>query len=232
MAAGQLRIVFKGRPSFGGHWVDCPETDYLPAKVITLYSTPAGVAGTCGKTHRVTDDNGRRQKPSECLFQVTQVTREELQALAAPGKTGRVRGRLPTGTTVDAQIISLGTGTGTGAQGKTAPGKGGPASQAFGAAKNGKGAAAPGAQAPARVPRGGGGAATAFFNALAATAGAVGQVAGAAGQIAGSAASAVGSVADLGKEGIGAARDGIKEAGAYGARRHERKMRDGGGSDD
>ncbi|MFE4658209.1 hypothetical protein ACFRFJ_16185 [Streptomyces hydrogenans] len=230
MAAGQVRIVFKGRPSFGGHWVDCPETDYVPAKIITLYSTPAGVAGTCGKTHRVKDDNGRRQKPSECLFQVTQVTREELQALAAPGKTGRVRGKLPTGTAVDAQIISLGTGTG--AQGKAAPGKGGTAAQAFGAAKNGKGAAPNAAQAQARVPRGGGGAATAFFNAVAATAGAVGQVAGAAGQIAGSAASAVGSVADLGKEGVGLARDGVKEAGAYGSRRHERKMRDGGDGGD
>ena len=224
MAAGQVRIVFKGRPSFGGHWVDCPDTPHFPAKVITLYVTPAGVVGTCGKTHRGRDDNGRKTSPAECVFQVQQVTKEELQALAAPGKTGRVRGRLPTGTTVDAQVISLGTGTG--AQGKAAPGKGGPASQAFAAAKNGKGAAAPGAQAPARVPRGGGGAATAFFNAIAATAGAVGQVAGAAGQIAGSAASAVGSVADLGKEGIGAARDGIKEAGAAGSRRHERKMRD------
>ncbi|GGY70952.1 hypothetical protein GCM10010363_60080 [Streptomyces omiyaensis] len=229
-AAGPVRIVFKGRPAFGGHWVDCPDTPHFPAKVITLYITPAGVVGTCGKTHTGRDDNGRKTKPAECVFQVQHVTKEELQALAAPGKTGRVRGKLPTGTSVDAQIISLGAGTG--AQGAAAPGKGGAAAQAFGAAKNGKGAAAAGAQAPARVPRGGGGAASAFFNAVAATAGAVGQVAGAAGQIAGSAASAVGSVADLGKEGIGAARDGIKEAGKYGQRRHERKMRDGGDSDD
>ncbi|MEV7535403.1 hypothetical protein [Streptomyces hydrogenans] len=229
MAAG-LRIVFKGRPAFGGHWIDCPETPYLPAKVITLYVTAAGVSGSCGKQHRIRDAEGNTGKPGECLFQVTQVTAAELQALAAPGKTGRVSGRLPTGTSVDAQIISLGTGTGV--QGKATPGKGGAAAQAFAAAKNGKGAAAPGAQAPARVPRGGGGAASAFFNAIAATAGAVGQVAGAAGQVAGSAASAVGSVADLGKEGIGAARDGIKEAGKASARRHERKMRDDGDSDD
>ncbi|MFF3843419.1 hypothetical protein [Streptomyces sp. NPDC001930] len=213
--AGQVRIVFRGRPAFGGHWVDCPETPHFPAKLITLYVTPAGVAGTCGKTHRVRDDNGRRGKPSECIFQVTQVTREELQALAAPGKTGRVRGKLPTGKSVDVQIISLGAGTGV-TGGKAGGGK---AAQAFGAAKNGKGAAA-----PARVPRGGGGAATAFFGAIAATAGAVGQVAG-------SAASIVSSAADLGKEGVGLARDGVKEAGAYGSRRHERKMR-GSGSDD
>lgn len=216
MPAGSLQIVFKGRPAFGGHWVDCPEAKTSwPTKVIKLYVTPAGVVGTCGQTHRPRGDDGRRAKAAECVFQVEAVTKEELQALAAPGKTGRVRGKLPTGKSVDAQIISLG------APAAGAQAGGGKAAQAFAAAQNGKGAAP---AAPARVPRGGGGAMTAFFGAIAATAGAVGQIAGAAGQVAGSAASIAGSAADLGKEGVGLARDGVKEAGAYGARRHERKM--------
>ncbi|MFJ4343205.1 hypothetical protein [Streptomyces sp. NPDC088915] len=215
------QIVFKGRPAFGGHWVDCPSTPHLPAKVITLHITPAGVMGTCGKKHPVENDQGQRMGgTAECLFPVKQVTKEELEALAAPGRTGRVRGKLPTGKGVDAQIISFGTGTGAGAGAGKGPGGKGGAAQAFGAASKGKGAAT----APARVPRGGGGAATAFFNALAATA-------GAAGQIAGSAASIVGSAADLGKEGVGLARDGVREAGAYGSRRHERKMRKDSSSD-
>lgn len=225
MASGPLQIVFKGRPSFGGHWVDCPEArPGWGSKVIKLYVTPAGVVGTCGQTHRPRGDDGRKAKAAECVFQVAQVTREELQALAAPNKTGRVRGKLPTGKAVDAQIISFG------APAAGAQAGGGKAAQAFAAAKNGKGAAAP--AAPARVPRGGGGAMTAFFGAIAATAGAVGQVAGAAGQVAGSAASIVGSAADLGKEGVGLARDGVKEAGAYGSRRHERKMRGSDSGDD
>ncbi|MFJ4866162.1 hypothetical protein [Streptomyces sp. NPDC088748] len=213
------QIVFKGRPVFGGHAVTCPEakTGYAP-KVLRLYVTPAGVLGSCGQQHRLTDDDGRQGPPAECMFPVAEVTKEELAALAAPGKTGRVRGKLPTGKPVDAEIISLGAPAG-------AQAGGGKAAQAFAAAQNGGKSAAP--AAPARVPRGGGGAMTAFFGAVAATAGAAGQIAGAAGQVAGSAASAVGSVAGLGKEGIGLARDGVKEAGAYGARRHERKMRDG-----
>ncbi|MFD3700687.1 hypothetical protein ACFWUZ_31925 [Streptomyces sp. NPDC058646] len=223
MAAGALQIVFKGRPSFGGHWVECPEAKPgWGSKVIKLYVTPAGVVGTCGQTHRPVGDDGRKAKPAECVFQVAQVTKEELQALAAPNKTGRVRGKLPTGKAVDAEIISFG------APAAGAQAGGGKAAQAFAAAKNGKGAAP---AAPARVPRGGGGAMTAFFGAIAATAGAAGQIAGAAGQVAGSAASIVGSAADLGKEGVGLARDGVKEAGAYGSRRHERKMREGDSGD-
>ncbi|WP_432158226.1 hypothetical protein [Streptomyces sp. bgisy153] len=218
MAGGPMQIVFKGRPSFGGHWVDCPEASpgWGGTKVIKLYVTPAGVVGSCGQTHRPRGDDGRKAKAAECVFQVNQVTKEELQALAAPGKTGRVRGKLPTGKAVDAQIISLGAAS---PGGGTQSG-GGKAAQAFGVAKNGKGAPA----APARVPRGGGGAAAAFFNAIAATATAAGTVAG-------SAASIVGSAADLGKEGVGLARDGVKEAGAYGARRHERKMAKGDDGD-
>ncbi|MFI7020117.1 hypothetical protein [Streptomyces sp. NPDC050164] len=215
---GPLQIIFKGRPSFGGHWVDCPEakTGWGGTKVIKLYVTPAGVVGSCGQTHRPRGDDGRKAKAAECVFQVAQVTKEELQALAAPNKTGRVRGKLPTGKAVDAQIISLG------APAAGAQAGGGKAAQAFAQANGGKG----GGQE--RVARGGGGAATAFFNALGATAMAAGQVAG-------SAASIVGSAADLGKEGIGLARDGVREAGAYGERRHERKMAKGdddGGSDE
>lgn len=215
------QIVFKGRPVFGGHAVTCPEakTGYAP-KVLRLYVTPAGVLGSCGQQHRLTDDTGRRGPAAECMFPVAEVTKEELAALAAPGKTGRVRGKLPTGKPVDAEIISLGAPA-------AAQAGGGKAAQAFAAAQNGGKGAAP--AAPARVARGGGGAMSAFFGAVAATAGAAGQIAGAAGQVAGSAANAVGSVAGLGKEGIGLARDGVREAGAYGARRHERKMRDDGG---
>jgi hypothetical protein len=218
MAAAPKQIVFKGRPVFGGRWIDCPEAKPgWPAKVITLTVTAAGVAGSCGKKHRLKGQHGRRARPAHCLFQVQLVTAEELQMLAAPGKTGRVRGKLPNGKSLDVNIISFdGSGAKVG---------GGQAAQAFAAAKNGKDAAP---AAPARVPRGGGGAATAFFGAIAATAGAVGQVAGAAGQVAGSAANAIGSVSDLGKEGVGLARDGVKEAGAAGARRHERKMHDSG----
>lgn len=209
-ATGPVQIVFKGGPSFGGHWITCPEAKPgWPPKVIRLYVTPAGVLGSCGQTHRPRDDHGRKAKPAECVFPVTRVTKEELQALAAPGKTGRVRGKLPTGKAVDAQIISLGSAAGAAKAG------GGQAAQAFAAAANGKGAAN---NAPARVPRGDGGAAAAFFNA-------VGAAATAAGTVAGAAASAVGSAADLGKEGVGLARDGVREAGAYGARRHQRKMR-------
>ncbi|MFH8642275.1 hypothetical protein [Streptomyces goshikiensis] len=213
------QIVFKGRPVFGGHAVTCPEakTGYAP-KVLRLYVTPAGVLGSCGQQHRLTDDNGRQGPAAECMFPVREVTKEELAALAAPGKTGRVRGKLPTGKPVDAEIISLGAPA-------AAQAGGGKAAQAFAAASQGGGKGAAPA-APARVPRGDGGAMTAFFGAVAATAGAAGQIAGAAGQVAGSAASTVGSVAGLGKEGIGLARDGVKEAGAFGARRHQRKMRE------
>ncbi|WP_331721770.1 hypothetical protein OG596_38820 (plasmid) [Streptomyces sp. NBC_01102] len=226
MAAGALQIVFKGTPNFGGVPVRCPESGSGPSwgtTVIRLYVTPAGVLGSCGQTHRPRGDDGRKAKPAECAFQVEAVTKEELQALAAPNKTGRVRGKLPTGKALDVQIISFGAPPAGAAQAS-----GGKAAQAFAAAKNGKGAAP---AAPARVARGGGGAMTAFFGAIAATAGAAGQIAGAAGQVAGSAASIVGSAADLGKEGVGLARDGVREAGAYGGRRHERKMRDTGSDD-
>ncbi|MEU2076622.1 hypothetical protein [Streptomyces sp. NPDC013489] len=219
-----VQILFKGNPVFGGHAVTCPEAGRRRTKLTKLYVTPAGVLGSCGQTHRPRGDNGRKAKAAECAFEVPAVTVQELQALAAPNKTGRVRGKLPTGKVLDVEIVSFG-GPAAGAQAG-----GGKAASAFAAAKNGKGAAAN--NAPARVPRGGGGAAAAFFNAVAATAGAVGQVAGAAGQVAGSAASIVGSAADLGKEGIGAARDGIKEAGKYGERRHERKMASGGDDDE
>ncbi|WP_443062785.1 hypothetical protein [Streptomyces sp. NBC_00390] len=171
MPAGPQQIVFKRRPAFGGHWADCPEAKTgWPAKAIKLYVTPAGVTGTCGQTHRPRGDDGRKARPAECVFQVEQVTKEELQALAAPGKTGRVRGKLPTGKSVDGQIISFG------ARAAGSQAGGGNAAQAFAAAKNGKGAAAP--AAPAQVPRGGSGAMTAFFGAVAATAGAVGQARG------------------------------------------------------
>ncbi|WP_415961989.1 hypothetical protein [Streptomyces sp. 021-4] len=216
---GPAQIVFKGSPLFGGQAVKCPqETRLIPSKVIRLYVTPAGVVGTCGLTHRPRDEQGRKARPAECVFEVPHVTKDELAALAAPGKTGRVRGKLPTGKVIDVQIISLGADT------KASAG-GGKAAQAFAAAKGAKGAAGASA-APARVQRGGGGAMAAFFGAVAATAGAAGQIAGAAGQVAGSAASIVGSAADLGKESVGLARDGVREAGASGARRHERKMRD------
>ncbi|WP_189846688.1 hypothetical protein [Streptomyces rubiginosohelvolus] len=206
-----VEILFKGNPAFGGHAVTCPEvkSGIGRSKLTKLYVTPAGVLGSCGQTHRPRGDNGRKAKPAECAFEVPAVTVQELQALAAPKKTGRVRGKLPTGKVLDVEIVSLGAAA-AGAQAG-----GGKAAQAFAKAQGGKGQAA-----PQRAPRGGGGAAAAFFNAIAATATAAGTVAG-------SAASIVGSAADLGKEGVGLARDGVKEAGAYGSRRHERKMAKG-----
>ncbi|MBD2829945.1 hypothetical protein ID875_21525 [Streptomyces globisporus] len=63
------------------------------------------------------------------------MTKEELAALAAPGKTGRVRGKLPTGKVLDVSIVSLG------ADGKKTAAGGGKAAAAFAAAKSGKGAA-------------------------------------------------------------------------------------------
>ncbi|MGW1226612.1 hypothetical protein [Streptomyces sp. NPDC002530] len=215
--SGTARIVFKGNPKFGGRPVTCPQSGSGPnwgTTVIQMYVTMAGVMGSCGRTHRTQADYELPQS-AECIFQVEDVTKEELQALAAPGKTGRVRGKLPTGKTVDVQIISFGAPS-AGAQAG-----GGKAAQAYAQAKGGKGQTA-----PQRAPRGGGGAAAAFFNAVAATATAAGTVAG-------SAASIVGSAADLGKEGVGLARDGVREAGAYGGRRHERKMAKGddGGSE-
>ncbi|MFJ2738005.1 MULTISPECIES: hypothetical protein [unclassified Streptomyces] len=66
---------------------------------------------------------------------------------------------------------------------------------------------------------------TAEFGALAAVAGAVGTTAAAG-------ASAIRSAADLGREGIGLACDGVREARAGGERRHERKMHAAGSGGD
>ncbi|MFC1405750.1 MULTISPECIES: hypothetical protein [Streptacidiphilus] len=187
-----------------------------PPRELTLISTGATVSATCGEKHRGPDGGGAR---AQCFFPVEQLTAANLGVLAT-GKPGRFRLTLPGGS-----VVVEGTLLATGQAATQSP-----AARAAGAAAAKSGKAAP--AGPAKpAGRATGGAMTAAFGALAAVAGAVGQTAAAAGQVATAGASAVGSVADLGREGIGVARDGIREAGAYGERRHERKMTGRGSKD-
>lgn len=193
-------IKIRGALTVGGAIIRCPGrgAGNVPRE-LTLMTSGSAVNATCGEKHRG-EDGGKR---AQCWFRVEQLTAANLNTLAQ-GKPGNFRMVIKDGAKVEGKLAAIG-GT---ANASTA---------ARAAAASNKGDKAP--AGPARpAGRATGGAMTAAFGALAAVATATGQVASAS-------ASAVGSMADLGREGVGAARDGIKEAGAYGERRHERKMR-------
>ncbi|MFF4709502.1 hypothetical protein [Streptomyces sp. NPDC001297] len=202
-------IKVRGPLKIGTDTLRCPgrgERD--TPRELTLMSNGKAVTATCGQKHKG-EDGGRR---AQCFFPVEQLTAANLGILAQ-GKPGRFRLTLTDGTKVEGILAAVGAAAANS-----------PAARAAAAvdAKNGK----TGQAGPAKpAGRATGGAMTAAFGALAA-------VAGAAGQIATAGASAVESASSLGREGIGVARDGIREAGAYGERRHERKMRGGGDGGD
>ncbi|MCY1649228.1 hypothetical protein OVA19_00125 [Streptomyces sp. SL203] len=207
-------IKFRGQLTVGGNAVRCPGRDSSPRE-LTLMTSGAAVTATCGEKHRG-EGGGKR---AQCFFPVAELTAANLATLAQ-GRPGAFRLTLPKGATVEGRIAAVGGGGADSTAARAA---------AAANAKSGKAAPAGPAKPAGRAT---GGAMTAAFGALAAVAGAVGQTAGAVGQVATAGASAVGSVADLGREGIGAGRDVIHEAGAYGERRHQRKMRGGGDGGD
>ncbi|MFI7142873.1 hypothetical protein ACIBQ5_35780 [Streptomyces massasporeus] len=207
-------IKVRGPLKIGTDTLRCPgRSERDTPRELTLMANGKTVTATCGQKHRG-EDGGRR---AQCFFPVEQLTAANLGVLAQ-GKPGRFRLTLTDGTKVEGILAAVGataansTAARAAAAANAKAGKTGPAGPAMPAG------------------RATGGAMTAAFGAIAA-------VAGAAGQIATAGASAVESAASLGREGIGVARDGIREAGAYGERRHERKMRaadggtDGGGED-
>ncbi|WP_143668769.1 hypothetical protein [Streptomyces sp. b62] len=212
-------IKVRGPLKIGTDTLRCPgrgEGD--TPRELTLMSNGKTVTATCGQRHKG-EDGGRR---AQCFFPVEQLTAANLGILAQ-GRPGRFRLTLADGTTrVEGILAAVGGAAANSTAARAA---------AAADAKNGKTTPAGPAKPAGRAT---GGAMTAAFGALAAVAGAAGQAAGAAGQIAAAGASAVESASSLGREGIGAARDGIREAGAYGERRHERKMRaaDGAGAED
>ncbi|SDL37835.1 hypothetical protein [Streptomyces indicus] len=205
-------IKVRGPLKIGTDTLRCPgrgERD--TPRELTLMANGKTVTATCGQKHRG-EDGGRR---AQCFFPVEQLTAANLGILAQ-GKPGRFRLTLTDGTKVEGILAAVGAAAANSTAARAA---------AAADAKNGKAAKA---GPPKPAGRATGGAMTAAFGALAA-------VATSAGQIATAGASAVESAASLGREGIGVARDGIREAGAYGERRHERKMRagdDGAGDDD
>lgn len=194
-------IKIRGTLTVAGATIRCPGrgAGNVPRE-LTLMSSGATVSATCGEKHRGADGGKRAQ----CFFPVTELTAANLSVLAQ-GKPGAFRLTLPSGAKVEGKLVQVGGSPSS------------PAARAASAAAAKSGKAAP--AGPAKpAGRATGGALTAAFGAIAAVAGAVGQTATAG-------ASAVESVTGLGREGIGAARDGIHEAGAYGKRRHERKIR-------
>ncbi|MGW2456774.1 hypothetical protein ACWCTA_36425 [Streptomyces sp. NPDC001704] len=197
-------IKVRGPLKIGTDTLRCPgrgERD--TPRELTLMANGKTVTATCGQKHRG-EDGGRR---AQCFFPVEQLTAANLGILAQ-GKPGRFRLTLTDGTKVEGILASVGAAAANSTAARAA---------AAADAKNGKTTKAGPAKPAGRAT---GGAMTAAFGALAA-------VATSAGQIATAGASAVESAASLGREGIGVARDGIREAGAYGERRHERKMRAG-----
>ncbi|MFF4392955.1 hypothetical protein ACFY0G_40475 [Streptomyces sp. NPDC001552] len=199
--------------TMGGVAVRCPSrgTGNVPRE-LTLIPSGGVINATCGEMHP--DASGKRRSRAQCFFQVENLTTAHLQTLSQAQEGKPFRLTLKAGN-IEGFLVAKGKGA---AQS--------PAARAAAAAAEKSGKAAPAPAGPAKpAGRPTGGAMAAAFGAVAAAAGAVGQVAGAAGQVATAGASAIESTASLGREGIGAARDGIREAGAYGERRHERKMR-------
>jgi hypothetical protein len=206
--------------NIGGVWVTCPGQT-RPPRELTLIPSGAVVNATCGAMHR--NAKGERGSAAQCFFPVENLTPAQLGTIgqAQPGKPFRLRvkGKGGAESTIEGKLVQTGGAV--------------PSTAARAAAAANAKAGTPAAAGPAKpAGRATGGAMTAAFGALAAVAGAVGTTAAAAGQVATAGASAVGSVADLGREGIGLARDGVREAGAYGERRHERKMHGAGSGGD
>ncbi|WP_335939954.1 hypothetical protein [Streptomyces sp. PTD5-9] len=200
--------------TIGGAAVRCPNrpSNSTPRE-LTLIPTNEGINATCGEMHR--GESGRRSSRAQCFFPVENLTSAQLRTIAQAEAGKPFRLVLKGGGAVEGVLVAVGGAAQS------------PAARAA-AAANAK-AGTPAAAGPAKpAGRATGGAMAAAFGAIAAVAGAAGQTAAAAGQVAAAGASAVGSVADLGREGIGAGRDAIREAGAYGERRHERKMRGAG----
>ncbi|MEU6467466.1 hypothetical protein [Streptomyces sp. NPDC046976] len=189
----------------GGTPVRCPsrESGSTPRE-LTLIPSGGVIHATCGEMHAGVA--GELRSRAQCFFQVETLTTAQLHTIAQAEEGKPFRLNLKAGT-IEGVLVAKGQGA---AQSKAAR------AAAAAAAKSGQTAPAGPAKPTGRAT---GGAMTAAFGALAA-------VASSAGQIATAGASAVESAASLGREGIGAARDGIREAGAYGERRHERKMRD------
>ncbi|SEE58992.1 hypothetical protein SAMN04490357_7675 [Streptomyces misionensis] len=143
-----VQIVFRASPLVDGEPVTCPEARFRgPGGVLTLTGTTAGVVGSCGREH-YSHGLADSSSAAECMFTVGQLDTSDLEILLAQGRTGRVRGSLPSGRRLDAQIISLGgpaagatapaPATGAGAGGRTPRGRGA-AAAAFGAASRSKG---------------------------------------------------------------------------------------------
>ncbi|MFC9016132.1 hypothetical protein [Streptomyces koyangensis] len=202
-------IKVRGPLKIGDGTLRCPgRSERDTPRELTLMANGKTVTATCGQKHRG-EGGGRR---AQCFFPVEQLTAANLGILAQ-GKPGRFRLTLGDGTKVEGILAAVGAAAANSTAARAA---------AAADAKNGKAAKA---GPPKPAGRATGGAMTAAFGALAA-------VAGAAGQIATAGASAVESASSLGREGIGVARDGIREAGAYGERRHERKMQGAGAAED
>ncbi|MGW2227476.1 hypothetical protein [Streptomyces formicae] len=202
--------------TIGGRSVRCAGQRGNSPQQLTLIATGATVTATCGRRHapKTTEKNPGRQPM--CFFEVEGLPSAQLATIAQAEERRPFRIKRSAGVIAG---VFLGVASNAPATSSTAS-----AAAAIGA-KSGKGGGAGAPSGPAKpAGRATGGAMTAAFGAVAA-------VAGAAGQVATAGASAVESAASLGREGIGAARDGIREAGAYGERRHERKMRDGAGDD-
>ncbi|MDJ0345543.1 hypothetical protein QMK19_33905 [Streptomyces sp. H10-C2] len=195
----------------GGAPVRCPSrgAGSIPRE-LTLIPSGGIINASCGEMHA--DATGKRRSRAQCFFQVENLTTAQLHTLTQAQEGKPFRLELKSGN-IEGVLVAKGPGA---VQSKAAR------AAAAAAAKSGKAAPAGPAKPAGRAT---GGSLAAAFGAVAAVAGAVGQTAAAAGQVANAGAAAVSSVSDLGREGIGAARDGIREAGAAGERRHERKMR-------
>ncbi|MEU7153840.1 hypothetical protein AB0B15_38370 [Streptomyces sp. NPDC045456] len=189
-----------------GTLVRCPNRGASGApRELTLIPSGGTVNATCGELHP--DATGKRRTRAQCFFPVETLTTAQLNTITQAAEVGKpFRLPLKSGGAIEGVLVAKGQGAAQSSAARAA---------AAAAAKSG--AAAPAGPAkPAGRATGG---------AMAAAFGAVAAVASSAGQIAAAGASAVESAASLGREGVGAARDGIREAGAYGERRHERKMR-------
>lgn len=204
-------VKFRGQLTLNGLVIRCPGRGpgNVPRELTLMASGPA-VMATCGEKHR-SADGGRTR--AQCFFPVQGITPATLATLSK-AQPGNIKATLPDGKVLEGRLAETKTAVSSGT-----------AAAAMAAAQHKNGTAKAG---PARVPSGSG-AAQAAFMAVAAIANMGTAAANAVGNTAMAAGGAVGKVADMGREGIGAARDGIQAADNFGERRHQRRMR--GGSD-
>ncbi|MGK5533431.1 hypothetical protein [Streptomyces sp. URMC 129] len=214
-------IRFTGPVELDGQVLRCPGRG--PGDVprqLTFLATGPMVSASCGQKHR--GANGGRK--AGCFWTVEGVTPAALQALAQ-AKPGRIRATLPGGRVLTARITSVDPTAGKG--GKAGPA---PAAAAHGEKIRGGKDAKPAPHAARNTS--GGGTAKAAFLAVAAVANAVGQTAQAAGTTVSSTAGMVGKVADVGREGLGVVRDGIKAVDNTNARRFAQRNTETAGGDE